>query len=227
MRKSLLQVHGRGSIPFSSTDHATVSTPLRTSGKLYREELVNVLHKTVQQNDKECDANDGLMDRTIPMRLPGSPSCLRRESLLKSEQKMSVCNFTPIVRYYELASKLFESFRKTYEQKDLDGAYVLGKRYATFCTDVLPTHSHYCSTRADLKRLRLENYHKLCDVANVLEEVVLMMDEEELKRGTIQQFTTDYDLPEPPTGFPHSKEFTTKRILSESGINMKNQAQTS
>ncbi len=217
-------MHGQGSISFSSTDHAAISIPLCTSRKLYREELVNALHQTVQQNDKECDANDGLIDRTTPMSLLGSPSRLRREKLLKSEQNIQVSNFTPIVRYYELASKLFESFRTTYEQKDLDGAYVLGKRYAKFCTDALPTHAHYCSTRTDLKRLRFENYHKLCDVANVLEKVVRIMDEEELKRGTIQQSITDYEFPEPPTGFLHRKEFTTTRNFSESG---KNQAQTS
>lgn len=152
------------------------------------------------------------------MSLPGIPSRSRRERLLKSEQYTLVSNFIPIFRYYEVASKLFESFRNAYEQKDLDGAYVLGKRYAKFCTDSLPTHNYYFSSQADLQRMRIDNHRKLSDVAVMLEHVVQMMDQEELKRGTIQQSTTDFDLPEPPTGFLHRKDSIPKKISSESGI---------
>jgi hypothetical protein len=154
------------------------------------------------------------------MSLQGIPSRSRRERLLKAEPniKINILSFTPIIRYYEIASKLFESFRETYEQKDLDGAYVLGKRYAKFCMDFLPTHNYYYSSQEDLQRLRIENHRKLSVVANMLEQVVLMMDQEELKRGTIQQSTSDFDLPEPPTGFLRRKEFASKKITSETRI---------
>ena len=154
------------------------------------------------------------------MSLQGIPSRSRRERLLKAEPniKINIRSFTPIIRYYEVASKLFESFRETYEQKDLDGAYVLGMRYAKFCTDFLPTHNYYYSSQEDLQRLRIENHRKLSVVANMLEQVVLMMDQEELKRGTIQQSTSDFDLPEPPTGFLRRKEFASKKITSETRI---------
>ncbi len=47
------------------------------------------------------------------------------------------------------------------------------------------SHNYYNSSQADLQRLRIENYCTLSGVANMLEQVVLMMDQEELKRGMI------------------------------------------
>jgi hypothetical protein len=47
------------------------------------------------------------------------------------------------------------------------------------------SHNYYNSSQADLQRLRIENYCTLSGVVNMLEQVVLMMDQEELKRGMI------------------------------------------
>lgn len=137
------------------------------------------------------------------------------------EESMHVSSFVPIVRYYEIASRLFESFRMAVEQKKLDSAYVLGKRYAKFCTSSLPTHNYYLSSQPDLKRLRIENHRDLSKVATLLEQVVQMMDQEELTRSTIQQSTTDFEFPEPPTGFPSRNALKSKTAATESVSKLK------
>jgi len=146
------------------------------------------------------------------------PSHGRRQALLKMEENMQVSNFVNILRYYGIAAKLFQAFRNSVEQNEIDLAYILGKRYANFCTNSLPTHDYYNSPRPDLRRLRIENHRNLSEVAALLEEIVRLMDNEELDGSEQHQYNADLELPEPPVFSPRAASKPMSTIIGSLSI---------
>jgi hypothetical protein len=122
-----------------------------------------------------------------------SPSGARRALLrtIAEEpiQKMAtLSNLCPIDRYYTIADKLLEVFTTSFEESDLDEAYVYGMRYANFCFKVLPTHDYYKSTTSSkLRELRSQSQRSGHYVLDALEDIVKSMDEEEVRRQREQR----------------------------------------
>jgi len=115
------------------------------------------------------------------------PSEARRAALRQAEGEMGaeVSNFFPIERYYSAADKVLQSFLNAYNEKRLDDAYVLGKRFATFSLEGLPKHDYYRSPRyAKLQKKNNENLEK---VIARLEQVAKWMDEEEAEKQRLRE----------------------------------------
>ena len=115
------------------------------------------------------------------------PSEGRRAALRKAEGEINVevSNFFPIERYYDGADKVLHSFLKAYDEKRLDDAYVLGKRFATFSLEGLPKHDYYRSPK--YASLQKKNNQQLQLVISKLEQVCLWMDEEEAEKERLRQ----------------------------------------
>lgn len=96
-----------------------------------------------------------------------------------------VSNFFPLDRYYEAADKVYESFNYAYNKKELDDAYVFGKRYCSFCVDGIPRHSYYKAPK--YTNLRLRHIGNVQQVLERLNEIVLWMDEEEAHKEKLRQ----------------------------------------
>jgi len=101
---------------------------------------------------------------------------------LEDRQHIVLSNFCPIQRYYDTADKVLDAFLSSYEQNQLDDAYVLGKRFTSFSTDTLPTHSYYKSKQDKLKYLRNDNIRKVGLVVDALEDITKLMDKEEVMK---------------------------------------------
>jgi hypothetical protein len=92
----------------------------------------------------------------------------------------TVSNFFPIERYYEASDKVFESFKAAFEARQLDNAYVYGKRYSNFYVYGIVKHDYYRSKSSEARR---NQANKRVDyVLNQLELVSDWMDAEELEK---------------------------------------------
>ena len=128
-----------------------------------------------------------LLESVINMTQVMRPSEGRRAALRRAEGEMGaeVSNFFPIERYYAAADKVLHSFQKAYDEKRLDDAYVLGKRYATFSLEALPRHDYYRASRyASLQKKNNQNVQK---VIVMLEQVAKWMDEEEAEKQRLRE----------------------------------------
>ncbi|KAL7492185.1 hypothetical protein ACHAWT_001378 [Skeletonema menzelii] len=114
----------------------------------------------------------------------GEPSKARRESLKKHNEKAPITlqNLCPIHKYYAAADVVLEQFKKLLKEGDLDGAYIIGRRFALFSTVSLPGHDYYTSPNPDLIKLRLKNQKDAQWVTTGVERIVQVMDNEEIQK---------------------------------------------
>lgn len=115
------------------------------------------------------------------------PSEGRRAALrnLEGDMQVEVSNFFPLERYYDAADKVLQSFQNAYNEKRLDDAYVLGKRYARFSLEALPQHDYYRSSKYVGRRK--QNDTNVQRVLEKLEQVALWMDAEEEEREKLRR----------------------------------------
>jgi len=115
------------------------------------------------------------------------PSEARRAALRQAEGEIGaeISSFFPIERYYDASEKVLHSFLKAYDEKRLDDAYVLGKRFATFSLEGLPKHDYYRASRyATLQKKNNQNVQR---VIAKLEQVAKWMDVEEAEKERLRQ----------------------------------------
>ena len=112
----------------------------------------------------------------------GLPSKSRREALKSRNETTPIplSNLTPLPKYYSAASKVLLQFKHHLSQRELDDAYIIGRRFAYFSTVSLPSHDYYKSDKYG--RERVENHRDVVWVMGALERVVELMDKEELAR---------------------------------------------
>ena len=113
------------------------------------------------------------------------PSDERRAYLRSADQDVSsfpISNFCPIQRYYIAAEKALEAFDEAYSCLNIDKAYSLGRRFATFSAEALPKHDYYRSPKAELVKLRQKNQKDIERVIDLMEKVVVLMDQEEIQK---------------------------------------------
>ena len=114
----------------------------------------------------------------------GEPSKARRESLKKHNEKapIQLQNLCPIHKYYAAADTVLTQFKQLLKEGDLDGAYIIGRRFALFSTISLPGHDYYSSPDPDLIKLRLKNQKDAQWVTTGVERIVQVMDKQEIQK---------------------------------------------
>ena len=113
----------------------------------------------------------------------GQPSKSRRELLKLHNETTSpipLSNLTPITKYYTAASKVLSQFKHHLSHHELDDAYIIGRRFATFSTVSLPSHDYYSSPR--YVKERIQNAKDAEWVLKGLERIVEVMDREEWEK---------------------------------------------
>lgn len=109
------------------------------------------------------------------------PGYDRREQLRDAGDGVpTVSNFFPIERYYDASDKVLESFTAAFEGRQLDNAYVYGRRYCNFYVNGITKHDYYLSKNSERRRNQANK--RVDDVLNKLELVKEWMDAEELER---------------------------------------------
>jgi len=111
----------------------------------------------------------------------------RRTALNEECQPPTVNNFFPIARYFDAAERVYEAFQQTYQEKQLDDAYVYGKRYCQFCLDAIPQHNYYDSPSRDVARLKAKHARQVEQVIDQLDQVATWMDREEFEKVQKQE----------------------------------------
>ena len=114
----------------------------------------------------------------------GEPSKARRESLKKHNEKapIQLQNLCPIHKYYAAADTVLAQFKQLLKEGDLDGAYIIGRRFALFSTISLPGHDYYASPDPELIKLRLKNQKDAQWVTTGVERIVQVMDKQEIQK---------------------------------------------
>lgn len=114
----------------------------------------------------------------------GEPSFARREALKKHNEKapLTLQNLCPIQKYYAAADTVLGQFKNLLKEGDLDGAYIIGRRFALFSTVSLPSHDYYKSRDPDLIKLRLKNQKDAQWVTSGVERIVQVMDKQEIQK---------------------------------------------
>jgi hypothetical protein len=118
------------------------------------------------------------------------PSDERRNALKKLEgtfEAEHISNQIPIQRYYAIADRILENFYTALDKNQLDTAYLYGRRFARFISDLLPKHDYYKANKKQYVELRKEYEKKMAKVIEMLEHVVDMMDLEELEKMEIKR----------------------------------------
>ena len=110
----------------------------------------------------------------------GVPSKSRREALKSRNETTPIplSNLTPLPKYYSAASKVLCQFKHHLSQRELDEAYIIGRRFAYFSTVSLPSHDYYKSEKYG--RERVDNQKDVVWVMGALERIVELMDKEEM-----------------------------------------------
>ena len=126
---------------------------------------------------------NGAASQVAPPDGGGRPSDTRRKLLNEELSVPMVSNFFSIERYYDAADKVFESSQAAFTAKNLDNAYVYGKRYCMFCLDAIPTHNYFTADR--YKHLQLKHRPQVDLVLSQLSQVAELMDVEELQKQLI------------------------------------------
>ena len=92
----------------------------------------------------------------------------------------TVSNFFPIERYYDASDKVLESFETAFDSRQLDNAYVYGRRYSNFYVKGITKHDYYLSKNSEARRNQANR--RVDDVLTKLELISDLMDTEELQR---------------------------------------------
>ena len=109
------------------------------------------------------------------------PGYKRREQLREAGDGVpTVSNFFPIERYYDASDKVLESFEFSFDGRQLDAAYVYGKRYSTFYVNGIVDHDYYHAKKSEARRNQANK--RVDDVLKKLELVSEWMDSEELEK---------------------------------------------
>mmetsp|Transcript_1264 Transcript_1264/g.2871 ORF Transcript_1264/g.2871 Transcript_1264/m.2871 type:complete len:545 (+) Transcript_1264:149-1783(+) len=97
----------------------------------------------------------------------------------------TVSSFFAIERYYEASDKVLESFEIAFERRQLDNAYVYGRRYSTFYVDGITKHDYYLSKNSERRRKQADR--RVDDVLTKVKQVSEWMDAEELEKAKKRQ----------------------------------------
>ncbi|KAL7527071.1 hypothetical protein ACHAXR_003896 [Thalassiosira sp. AJA248-18] len=147
------------------------------------------------RNGNNTNKNNGRLNPPPPSPAPappptpafGDPSKPRREALKKHERPpIPLSNLCPISKYYSAADKVYDQFKDHLANRNLDEAYIIGRRFALFSTVSLPKHDYYTSPKSDLVRLRLKNQKDAQWVTRGLERIVEVMDKEEIEKVRVE-----------------------------------------
>ena len=142
------------------------------------------------------------------------PSDARRTRLKQLEAEHNpvspsrISSHVSIERYYEMANKLLEQFQSSYTRKNLDDAYIFGRRFVTFSTMIVPKHDYYLNKRPKWITLREKSVQDSNRVLELLEEVATFMDieeEEKINKRIIETTQNDFDFPMVPEQNPLSE----------------------
>jgi hypothetical protein len=108
------------------------------------------------------------------------PGDARRKRLNNEAKPPLVSNFFSIERYYEAADKAYAGFVKAFaDPRQLDNAYVFGKRYCAFCIDQIPNHNYYQAPK--YRSLRVKHTKQVDSVITTLGDLNKRMDAEEVE----------------------------------------------
>ena len=109
------------------------------------------------------------------------PGYDRRQQLREAGDGVpTVSNFFPIERYYDASDKVLESFETAFEGRQVDNAYVYGRRYSTFYVKGIVKHDYYLSKNSERRRNQANK--RVDDVLTKLELVSEWIDAEELEK---------------------------------------------
>jgi len=109
------------------------------------------------------------------------PGYDRRQQLREAGDGVpTVSNFFPIERYYDASDKVLESFETAFESRQLDNAYVYGRRYSNFYVKGIVKHDYYLSKNSETRRNQANK--RVDDVLTKLELISEWMDAEELEK---------------------------------------------
>jgi hypothetical protein len=111
-----------------------------------------------------------------------APSEERRKLLNEELAVPLVSNFFPIEGYYTAAQKVFDSFQDAFEHRQIDNAFVYGKRYCLFVVDAIPQHNYFNATK--IKKMQNQHHRQVDLVIDQLDVVATWMDESEMERQT-------------------------------------------
>jgi len=92
----------------------------------------------------------------------------------------TVSNFFPIERYYDASDKVHQSFEMAVQSRQLDNAYVYGRRYSNFYVKGIVKHDYYLSKNSQVRRNQANK--RVDDVLTKLELISELMDAEELEK---------------------------------------------
>jgi len=92
----------------------------------------------------------------------------------------TVSNFFPIERYYDASDKVHESFEMAFESRQLDIAFVYGRRYSNFYVKGIVKHDYYLSKNSQARRNQANR--RVDDALTKLELICEWMDVEELEK---------------------------------------------
>ena len=130
-----------------------------------------------------------------------SHSYARREALKKAEKDLhhiNVSNLCPIDRYYTASEKLLSGFNARYDvcqtsgnigscstqnEQMIDDAYVYGRRYVMFVSQVLPKHDYFLSSSAKYVQRRnkaMGNAKSIMDKMGILIDFMDMQEKEKI-----------------------------------------------
>ena len=109
------------------------------------------------------------------------PGYDRRQQLREAGDGVpTVSNFFPIERYYDASDKVLESFEISFESRQLDNAYVYGRRYSNFYVKGIVKHDYYLSKNSEKRRNQANK--RVDDVLTKLELITEWIDAEELEK---------------------------------------------
>lgn len=92
----------------------------------------------------------------------------------------TVSNFFPIERYYDASDKVHKSFELAFESRQLDNAYVYGRRYSNFYVKGIVKHDYYLSMNSQARRDQANI--RVDEVLTKLERISEWMDAEEIEK---------------------------------------------
>lgn len=134
------------------------------------------------------------------------PSDARRTKLKSTESSgmdnIRISNICPIDRYYKVSSKVLETFEEKFQEicknnmsmheehadpRLLDDAYIYGRRYAVFVSQVLPKHDYFESTAPKYVNLRNESIMQCKNVIEKMEVITDWMDMQELEAARLRK----------------------------------------
>jgi len=110
-----------------------------------------------------------------------------------------ISNICPIDRYYKVSNKVLETFEEKFDEiqlsaahehadpRLLDDAYIYGRRYAVFVSQVLPKHDYFESTAPKYVNLRNVSIIQCKKVIEKMEIIADWMDMQELEAARLKK----------------------------------------